>query len=76
MYGMWSAQSVLEQCVERHRPLTGASIVSHSNSVPSPVSQRKVAGRCPDPSRAANVLLDVKQLFIVFQLNLLSDEVH
>lgn len=30
----------------------------------------------PDPSHAANVSLDVKQLFIVFQLNLVPDEVH
>lgn len=40
------------------------------------MSQRKVACHCQDPSRAANVLLDVKQLFIVFQLYLLPDEVH
>lgn len=36
----------------------------------------ELAGHCPDPSRALNVLLEAKQLFIVFQLNLLPDEVH
>lgn len=68
--------SVEEYSLVKDCPLTSASIVSHSNFVPSPISEEKVAGRCRDPSQAANVLLDVKQSFIVFQLNLLPDEVH
>lgn len=76
MYDMWLARLEVEHSVERDCPLTSASIVSHSNSILSPMSQREVASHCQDPSHAANVLLDVKQLFIVFQLNLLPDEVH
>lgn len=76
MHDMWLARSVVEHSVERDCPLTSASIVSHSNSILSPVSQRKVASHCRDSSHTANVLLDMKQVFIVFQLNLLPDEVH
>lgn len=76
MDDVWLAHSVVEYSLERDCPLTSASIVSHSNFVLSPVSERKVARNCRDPSHVANVLLDVEQLFIVFQLNLLPDEVH
>lgn len=55
MEDVWLAQSVVEHSVERDCLLTSASIVSDSNSSPSPISQRKVAGHCRDPSHAENV---------------------
>lgn len=76
MDDVWLPHSVVDYSLEKDCPLRSASIVSHSNFVLSPISEKKVASHCRDPSQAANVLLDVKQLFIVFQLNLLPDEVH
>lgn len=85
MYGRWGFSggrvvgsiSSRTRCMEGLFSLHGASIVFHCNSATQPpISQREVVSHCPDPSHAAGGQPDTKQLFIVFLLCLVPDEVH